>query len=113
MGLEPPPNIMKAGQRPSKIRTGARTATKNQERDMLDKLARLAEDPSPLVPEWLGPGRSPFEKHSRKLAKVQRLQTKPRRLRWAARGKRLWNGYAACLVVKETQKIPSFAAIKF
>ena len=104
---------MKAGQRPAKIRTGARTATKTQERDMLDKLAQLAEDPRPLVPEWLGPGRSPFDKHARKFAKIQRLRTKPRRLRWAARGKRLWNGYAACLIVEEMQKIPSFAAMKF
>lgn len=113
MGLEPPPNIMKAGQRPSKIRTGARTATKTQERDMLDKMARLAEDPRPLVPEWLGPGRSPFDKHARKLAKIQKIREKPRRLRWAARGKRLWNGYAACLIVEQMQKIPSFAAMKF
>jgi hypothetical protein len=113
MAFEPPPNIMKAGERPAKIRTGARTATKTQERDMLEKLSRLAEDPRPLVPEWLGPGRSPFEKHDRKLAKIQRLRTKPRRLRWAARGKRLWNGYAACMIVEQTQKIPSFAAMKF
>lgn len=113
MAFEPPPNIMKAGQRPAKIRTGARTATKTQERDMLDKLARLAQDPRPLVPEWLGPGRSPFEKHARKLGKVQRLREKPRRLKWAARGNRLWNGYAAGLIVEQAQKIPSFAAIKF
>src|SRR5687768_8390103 len=101
MGLEPPPNIMKAGQRPAKIRTGARTATKNQERDMLDKFAQLSADPSPLVPQWLGPGRSPFEKHAKKLAKVQRLKDTQRRLRWAARGKRLWNGYASTLVVAQ------------
>ncbi|HEX9815799.1 MAG TPA: hypothetical protein VGB18_02360 [Candidatus Thermoplasmatota archaeon] len=109
----PPPNLMKAGERPSKIRTGARTATKTQERDMLDKLGRLAEDFRPLIPEWLGPGRSPFDKHARKLAKIQTKREKPRRLRWAARGKRLWNGYAASMVVEQMQKIPSFAAMKF
>lgn len=113
MAFQPPTNILKAGERPARVRTGARTATKTQERDMLEKLRGLAEDPAVLVPEWLGPGRSPFEKLSRKLARIQRRRDRERALRWSARGKRLWNGYAASLLVLRAQKIPSFAAIKF
>lgn len=113
MAFEPPPNVMKAGQLPARIKTGAKTATKTQERAMLDKLAFLADHPEALVPEWLGDGRNPFTKLSRKLSKRQRLRGKERRLRWSARGKHLWNGYAASLLVLEGQKIPSFAALKF
>ncbi|MBI2076851.1 MAG: hypothetical protein HYT80_00570, partial [Euryarchaeota archaeon] len=113
MGMEAPPNIMKAGERPARIRTGAKTATKGQERAMLDKLEEVASHPEYLVPEWLGSGRSPFAKLDRKLRKVQSRRQKVGWLRWLARGKKLWNGYAASLVVLRGEKIPSFASIKF
>lgn len=113
MAIEPPHNIMKAGQLPARIKTGAKTATKTQEREMLDKLAFLADHPESLVPEWLSDGRNAFGKLARKLSKRQRLRGKGRRLRWSARGKHLWNGYAASLLVLQGQKIPSFASLKF
>jgi hypothetical protein len=113
MAFEPPPDIMKAGERPARVRTGAKTATKTQERDMLDKLQALAEDPMVLVPEWLGPERSnPFKRLFWKLEKIHKRQDSGRRLRWSARGKQLWNGYAASLLILKGAKIPSFASFK-
>lgn len=114
MGIEPPPNILKAGQRPAKVRTGAKTATKTQERDYLERFAQLADDPMVLVPEWLGEeSKNPFKRLFWKLEKVQNRRGQGRRLRWAARGKHIWNGFAATLLVLEGGKIPSFASFKF
>jgi hypothetical protein len=114
MGIEPPPNIMTPHVRPAKVRTGAKTATKNQERDYLEKFGRLADDPMLLVPEWLGDeGKNPFKRLFWKLEKVQARRESERRLRWGARGRHLWNGYAATLLVLKGGKIPSFASFKF
>lgn len=113
MGIEPPPNIMKAGERPARVRTGAKTATKNQERDYLEKFRYLSQHPEVLVPEWIGPGTSPFARLSRKLDRVKRIQGSERRLRWSSRGKKLWHAYAATLLVERIGKIQSFASLKF
>lgn len=113
MGIEAPPNIMKAGERPARVRTGAKTATKNQERDYLEKFRFLAQHPEVLVPEWVGGGSDPFARLRRKLQKVQKIRDSERRLRWASRGKKLWHAYAATLLVEKGGKIPSFASLKF
>lgn len=118
VGMEPPPNVMRAealrkGQLRGKIRTGAKTATKDQERDYLDRFRRLAEDPNPLVPKWLGTGADPFAKLRKHLAKVQARRGSAFWLKWLGRGKRLENAYAHTLLILKGGKIPSFAALKF
>lgn len=96
-----------------KVRTGAKTASKDQERDFLERFARLAEDPSPLVPRWAGPGTDPLAGVRSRLAKVAAKRGKTAWLRWYGRGKSLRAAYAQTLLVLEGGKIPSFASMKF
>ncbi len=118
VGMEPPPSIARAdklrsGQLRGRIRTGAKTATKDQERDYLDRFERLAQDPSPLVPVWRGDGADPFAKLRSRLERVRARRASPFWLKWYGRGKRLDNAYAQTLTVLQGGKIPSFASFKF
>lgn len=113
VAFEPPPNVMHPGRLPAKIRTGAKTASKDQERDFLERFRRLSEDPKPLLPEWRGSGPDPFARMRRKLERIQRRRASERWLRWYARGRKLPNAYASTLLVLRAGKIPSFASIKF
>lgn len=113
VGFQPPPNVMDPGKIRGKIRTGAKTASKEQEREFLDRLAQLAADLSPLIPEWDGPGPSPFHRLERRLTRIQRRKDSLRWLKWLSRGKKLHHAYAASLLVLHGGKIPSFASMKF
>lgn len=116
--MEPPPNVLRAsklrtGQIRGRVRTGAKTATKDQERDYLDRFERLAQDFSPLVPEWKGEGSDPFAPLAKRLARRQKKKDSPAWLKWYARGKRLEHAYANTLLIRLGGKIPSFASMKF
>lgn len=117
--MEPPPDVMRAtrmltgAQRAGRMRTGAKTATKDQERDYLERFREIAADPSILVPRWTGTGPDPLRATRAGLEKVRRRQGSARWLRWYARGKKLHNAYAQTLLVLESGKIPSFASMKF
>lgn len=116
--MEPPPSVLRAdklrtGQIRGRMKTGAKTATKDQERDYLERFQRLADDPSPLVPRWAGSGSDPFSRIRARLARVQKKQASGFWLKWYARGKGLEAAYANTLIILRGGKIPSFAAFKF
>src|SRR5687767_2819111 len=116
--MEPPPNVMRAealrkGQVSTRgMRTGAKTATKDQERDYLERFERLAQDPSPLVPRWEGPGRDPFASMRAQLEKVRRRRGSSFWLKWYGRGRRMRSAYAHTLRILQGGRIPSFASIR-
>jgi len=116
--MEPPPDVLKAerlrkGQQGTgRIRTGAKTATKEQERDYLERFERLAEDPSPLVPRWMGSGPDPFEGLRAQLARVSKRRGSAFWLKWYARGRKLRSAYAHTLLVQQSGRIPSFASVR-
>lgn len=94
------------------MRTGAKTATKDQEREYLERFERLAQDPSVLVPRWEGRGRDPFSTTRAQLENVRARQGSTFWLRWYGRGRRLRSAYAQTLLILKGGRIPSFASIR-
>jgi hypothetical protein len=118
VGIEPPPSVARADRmkRPGglgRIRTGAKTATKDQERAYLERFRRLAEEPDLLVPRWAGPGSDPLDGLRRDLRKVSARRESGFWLKWYGRGKHLHSAYAQTLLVLRGGRIVSFAAMKF
>ncbi|HVL86856.1 MAG TPA: hypothetical protein VM681_02445 [Candidatus Thermoplasmatota archaeon] len=93
-------------------KSALRSASKVQEKNVLEAAEQLARDPSAIVPSCVG-HRDHFARERRAVAKIHALREKPSSLGWRAS----WftppiaRGYAATLLALSEGKLPYVAAL--
>jgi hypothetical protein len=100
-------------QKRMKIRTGARTASKVQEKELISKAKKLLKNPDFIVPKCEHEGRCTFDKIRRQIKRVQSLADDDKRLAKLARsGDQLARAYAATLLLAHSEKAPYLAVFR-
>jgi len=96
-----------------KIRTGARTASKVQERELIRKAKRLAKDPDLIVPHCIDHSRCYFDSIRKQVQRIQGYATDERMLKkFSEKGDLLARAYAATLLLGIEGKAPYLAPFK-
>ncbi len=98
-----------------KVRTGARTASKVQQKDLISNAKKLRKDPSLLMPKCVGECRKcPFKKLLNQLERVASFADEEKRLiKFSKSGDQLVRAYAAALLLAHEGKIPYLAVARF
>jgi hypothetical protein len=100
-------------QKRMRIRTGARTASKVQEKELISKAKKLLKNPDFIVPKCEHEGRCTFDKIRRQIKRVQSLADDDKRLAKLARsGDQLARAYAATLLLAHSEKAPYLAVFR-
>jgi hypothetical protein len=95
-----------------RVRTFARTATKSQERNLIENAKKLYKDPFLVLPECTDSGRY-FIKIRKQLEKIHRFRDDMGKLERLANKKGLEGAVAGTLLIAKTEKAPYLAVLKF
>lgn len=96
-----------------KIRTGARTASKVQEKELVSKAKKILKNPDLIIPRCEHEGRCVFDKIRRQIQRVQSLAGDEKRLtKLAKSGDQLARAYAATLLLAHSEKAPYLAVFR-
>ncbi len=100
-------------QKKYKIRTGARTASKVQEKELISKAKKIKKNPDLVVPRCEHTGRCHFEKIRRQIKRIQNLADDEKRLtKLSKTGDQLARAYAATLLLTHSEKAPFLAVFR-
>lgn len=100
-------------QKRMKIRTGARTASKVQEKELISKAKQLLKNSDLIVPKCEHEGRCVFDKIRRQIDRVQSYAHDEKKLAKLARsGDQLARAYAATLLLSHSEKAPYLAVFR-
>ena len=96
-----------------RIRTGARTASKVQEKDLIKKAKRLSKEPELILPKCVNHSRCYFDGIRKQILKIQKFADDERMLKkFSERGDYLARAYAATLLLVLEGKAPYLAPFK-
>ncbi len=96
-----------------KIRTGARTASKVQEKDLIRKAKSLKKDPDLILPKCIGHSRCYFDSIRKQVYRIQSFADDERMLKkFSERGDLLARAYSATLLLAIEGKAPYLAPFK-
>ena len=96
-----------------KIRTGARTASKVQEKDLIRKAKKLKKNPELILPKCINHTKCYFDVVRKQVLRIQGFADNERLLkRFSERGDPLARAYAATLLLGIEGKAPYLAPIK-
>jgi hypothetical protein len=96
-----------------KIRTGARTASKVQEKDLIRKAKSLKKNPDLILPKCVGHSRCYFDSIRKQVYRIQDFGDDERMLKkFSERGDLLARAYAATLLLAIEGKAPYLAPFK-
>jgi hypothetical protein len=102
-----------AKQKRIKFRTGARTAAKVQEKELITKAKKIKKNPGLIIPKCEHDGRCPLDKVRRQIARVQGFSDDEKRLgKLAGSGDQLARAYAATLLLAQSEKAPYLAVFR-
>jgi hypothetical protein len=100
-------------QKKLKIRTGARTAAKVQEKELISKAKKMKKNPGLIIPKCEHEGRCPLDKVRRQIFRVQNFADDEKRLtKLAGSGDQLARAYAATLLLAQSEKAPYLAVYR-
>ncbi|UCF08495.1 MAG: hypothetical protein JSW28_02060 [Thermoplasmata archaeon] len=100
-------------QKKLKIRTGARTASKAQEKELVSKAKKMRKNPNLVVPRCEHEGKCALDKVRRQVKRVQGAADDTKRLsKMAKSGDQLARAYAATLLVASSEKAPYLAVLR-
>ncbi len=96
-----------------RIRTGARAASKGQEKDLIKKAKRLAKEPELVLPKCIEHTRCYFDGIRRQIYRIQQFADNERMLKkFSERGDLLARAYAGTLLLSIEGKAPYLAPFK-
>jgi hypothetical protein len=96
-----------------KIRTGARTAAKVQEKELITKAKKIKKNPGLVIPKCEHEGRCPLDRVRRQVDRVRMFSDDEKRLtKLAGSGDQLARAYAATLLVAQSEKAPYLAVFR-
>jgi hypothetical protein len=102
-----------AKQKRLKIRTGARTASKVQEKELVSKAKKIRKNPDLIIPKCEHEGRCAFDKIRRQIQRIQSLADDEKKLaKLAKSGDQLARAYAATLLLTHSEKAPYLAVFR-
>lgn len=106
---------MAKGKKQMKFRSGARTASKAQERDLVNNARKLAKDPELILPKCTSDCRKcPFTKSRKQIERILRFVDDEKALgKFAKKGDQLSRAYAATLLLAVTGKAPYLAVGRY
>jgi len=97
-----------------KVRTFARTATKSQEKNLIENAKKLRENPLLILPKCMDPHcEKYFSKLQNRLERVQQFKDDSNKLEKIANRKGLEGAYAGTLSLAISEKAPYLGVIKF
>lgn len=100
-------------QKKLRIRTGARTASKVQEKEMISKAKKIRKNPGLVIPKCEHEGKCPLDRVRRQVARAQSVADDEKRLsRFAKSGDQLARAYAATLLLAVSEKAPYLAVLR-
>ncbi|UCG70147.1 MAG: hypothetical protein JSV09_03785 [Thermoplasmata archaeon] len=100
-------------QKRMRIKTGARTASKVQEKELISKAKKIRKNPELILPRCEHEGRCTFDKIRRQVARVQDLADDEKKLaKLAKSGDQLARAYAATLLLTHSEKAPYLAVFR-
>jgi hypothetical protein len=100
-------------QKRMRIKTGARTASKVQEKELISKAKKIRKNPDLIIPKCEHEGRCTFDKIRRQVARVQDLADDEKKLtKLAKTGDQLARAYAATLLLTHSEKAPYLAVFR-
>ena len=97
-----------------KVRTGAKTAAKAQERELVRRTRRLRDDPELIFPKCTSSCPAcPFPRIKRSIERIRRFSEDEKALtRFSKRGDQISRAYAAALIVALSGKAPYLARLR-
>ncbi len=97
-----------------RIRTGARTASKVQEKALISKAKKLSKNPELIIPECQGDcSRCVFERTKKQIERIQAFEGDKKKLsKLAKSGDQLARAYAATLLLTHEEKAPYLAVFR-
>jgi hypothetical protein len=96
-----------------RIRTGARTASKVQEKDLIRKAKRLKKDPDLILPKCVNHSRCYFDIIRKQVRRIQTFADNEQMLKkFSGKGDLLARAYAATLLLAIEGKAPYLAPFK-
>jgi hypothetical protein len=96
-----------------RIRTGARTASKVQEKELLRKAKKLAKDPELILPKCVNHSRCYFDVIRKQVHRIQQFADDEQMLkRFSGRGDLLARAYAATIQLTHEGKAPYLAPFR-
>ena len=96
-----------------RIRTGARTASKVQEKELISKAKKIRKNPDLILPACEHEGRCHFDKIRRQIGRVQSVADDDKKLaKLAKSGDQLARAYAATLLLSHSEKAPYLAVFR-
>lgn len=100
-------------QKRMRIKTGARTASKVQEKELISKAKKIRKNPDLIIPKCEHEGRCTFDKIRRQVARVQDLADDEKKLaKLAKTGDQMARAYAATLLLTHSEKAPYLAVFR-
>lgn len=104
--------------KPRKYRTGIRSATKTQEKQIVQNAKKVLEDPSIVLPKCLNPqckgllGKCYFKKEFKEMEKILSIKNDEKKIMRYAKGDNLISAIAGTLLIAHSQKAPYLAVAK-
>ncbi len=104
--------------KPRKYRTGIRSATKTQEKQIVQNAKKILEDPSVALPTCLNPnckgifGKCYFKKEFREIEKIRSIKNDEKKIMRYTKGDNLISAIAGTLLIAHSQKAPYLAVAK-
>jgi hypothetical protein len=96
-----------------RVRTGARTASKVQEKELISKAKKILKNPDLVVPRCEHEGRCAFDKIRRQIKRIQSLADDDKKLaKLAKSGDQLARAYAATLLLAHSEKASYLAVFR-
>ena len=97
-----------------RVRKFARTATKSQEKNLIENAKKLRENPFVIVPECIDDSyKKYFIKTRRRLEKIHRFNDDAEKLEKLANKKGLEGALAGTLLLAISEKAPYLGVLKF
>jgi hypothetical protein len=96
-----------------RVRTGARAASKVQEKELISKAKKILKNPDLIVPKCEHEGRCPLDKTRRQIKRVQSVADDDKKLaKLAKSGDQLARAYAATLLLSHSESAPYLAVLR-
>lgn len=100
-------------QKKLKVRTGARTASKVQEKELVSKAKKIRKNPELVIPKCEHEGKCPLDRVRRQVARARSVADDEKRLsKLAKSGDQLARAYAATLLLTISEKAPYLAVLR-
>jgi len=100
-------------QKKLKVRTGARTASKVQEKELISKAKKIRKNPDLVIPRCEHEGKCPLDRVRRQVARAQSVADDEKKLgKLAKSGNQLARAYAATLLIAISEKAPYLAVLR-